>query len=124
MYEKYEKLVYTPPDLLARFCLVNLSNTKNLPSFWPLRGDEFSNSSLFTAIFIKFGFNLLLSQCIAFNHTFYHNALHLTRVHCATNNSNKNTGKLGGLECIVRCLDLEFSLRQIFYSTVRGLTEF
>ena len=28
--------------------------------------------------------------------TFYHNALHLTRVHCATNNSNKNTGKLGG----------------------------
>ena len=25
--------------------------------------------------------------------TFYHNALHLTRVHCATNNSNKNTGK-------------------------------
>ena len=42
--------------------------------------------------------------------TFYHNALHLTRVHCATNNSNKNTGKFGGLECIVRCLDLEFSL--------------
>ena len=28
--------------------------------------------------------------------TFYHNALHLTRVHCATNNSNKNTGKIGG----------------------------
>ena len=25
--------------------------------------------------------------------TFYHNALHLTRVHCATNKSNKNTGK-------------------------------
>ena len=25
--------------------------------------------------------------------TFYHNALHLTRVHCATNNSNKNTEK-------------------------------
>ena len=25
--------------------------------------------------------------------TFYHNALHLTRVHCATNNSNKNTVK-------------------------------
>ena len=25
--------------------------------------------------------------------TFYHSALHLTRVHCATNNSNKNTGK-------------------------------
>ena len=34
-----------------------------------------------------------LPQCIAFNHTFYHNALHLTRVHCATNNSNENTGK-------------------------------
>ena len=30
--------------------------------------------------------------------TFYHNALHLTRVHCATNNSNKNTGKFGGWE--------------------------
>ena len=28
--------------------------------------------------------------------TFYHNALHLTRVHRATNNSNKNTGKFGG----------------------------
>ena len=28
--------------------------------------------------------------------TFYHNALHLTRVHCATNNSNKNMGKFGG----------------------------
>ena len=28
--------------------------------------------------------------------TFYHNALHLTRVHCAKNNSNKNTGKFGG----------------------------
>ena len=28
--------------------------------------------------------------------TFYHNALHLTRVHCATNNSKKNTGKFGG----------------------------
>ena len=28
--------------------------------------------------------------------TFYRNALHLTRVHCPTNNSNKNTGKFGG----------------------------
>ena len=28
--------------------------------------------------------------------TFYHNALHLTRVHCATNKSNKNTRKFGG----------------------------
>ena len=25
--------------------------------------------------------------------TFYHNALHLTRAHCATNKSNNNTGK-------------------------------
>ena len=30
--------------------------------------------------------------------TFYHNALHLTREHCATNNSNKNTGRFGGWE--------------------------
>ena len=30
--------------------------------------------------------------------TFYHNALHLTRMHCATNKSNKNTGKFGGWE--------------------------
>ena len=28
--------------------------------------------------------------------TFYHNALYLTRLHCATNNSNKNTGKFDG----------------------------
>ena len=34
-----------------------------------------------------------LPQCIAFNHTFYDNALHLTRVRCATNKSNKNTEK-------------------------------
>ena len=33
MYKKYKKLVYTPPDLLARFCKVNLSNTKNSASF-------------------------------------------------------------------------------------------
>ena len=30
MYKKYKRLVYTPPDLLARFCKVNLSNTKKL----------------------------------------------------------------------------------------------
>ena len=29
MYKKYNKLVYTSPDLLARFCKVNLSNAKN-----------------------------------------------------------------------------------------------
>ena len=57
--------------------------------------------------------------------TFYHNALHLTRVHCATNNSNKNKGEVRWVrECIVHCSDLEFSLWQIFYSTVRGLTKF
>ena len=50
-----------------------------------IRCDEFSNWSLFTT-------------CIAFNQTFYQNALHLIRVNCATNNSNKNTGKFGGWE--------------------------
>ena len=29
MYKRYERLVYSPPDLLARFCKVNLSNAKN-----------------------------------------------------------------------------------------------
>ena len=33
MYRKYKRLVYTPPDLLARFCQVNLSNTKILACF-------------------------------------------------------------------------------------------
>ena len=28
MYKNYKRLVYTSPDLLARFCKVNLSNTK------------------------------------------------------------------------------------------------
>ena len=28
MYKKYKRLVYTPPDLLARICKVNLSNAK------------------------------------------------------------------------------------------------
>ena len=28
MYNKYEMLVYTPPDLLAMFCKANLSNSK------------------------------------------------------------------------------------------------
>ena len=36
--------------------------------------------------------------------TFYQNALHVSRVHCATNNSNKNPRKA----CIVRCPDSEF----------------
>ena len=30
MYKKYKKLVYTPSDLLARICKVNLSNAKKL----------------------------------------------------------------------------------------------
>ena len=34
MYKKYKRLLYTPPDLLARFCKVNLSNTKNLACFF------------------------------------------------------------------------------------------
>ena len=29
MYKKYKRLVYVPPDLLARFCTVNVSNAKN-----------------------------------------------------------------------------------------------
>ena len=28
MYKEYKRLVYTPPDLLARICKVNLSNAK------------------------------------------------------------------------------------------------
>ena len=28
MYKKYKRLFYTSPDLLARFCKVNLSNAK------------------------------------------------------------------------------------------------
>ena len=30
MYKTYKRLVYTPPDLLARFCKVNLSKAKKL----------------------------------------------------------------------------------------------
>ena len=29
----YKRLVYTPPDLLARFCEANLSNRKNSSGF-------------------------------------------------------------------------------------------
>ena len=29
LYKKYKRLIYTPPDLLARFCKVNLSKAKN-----------------------------------------------------------------------------------------------
>ena len=32
-----------------------------------------------------------LPQCIAFNHSFYHNALYLTRVHCATTTFNQSS---------------------------------
>ena len=38
MYKKYEMLVYTHPELLARFCWVNLSNAK-------IRHDLFSKNS-------------------------------------------------------------------------------
>ena len=38
MYKKYEMLVYTHPELLARFCWVNLSNAK-------IRPDLFSKNS-------------------------------------------------------------------------------
>ena len=34
MYKWYKRLVYTHPDLLARFCKVNLSNAKNLAWFF------------------------------------------------------------------------------------------
>ena len=30
MYKKYKRLAYTPPDLLARICKVNLSNEKKI----------------------------------------------------------------------------------------------
>ena len=33
MYKKYKRLVYTSPDLLARFSKVNLSNPKNSAGF-------------------------------------------------------------------------------------------
>ena len=33
IYKKYKRLVYTSPDLLARFCKVNLLNAKNSASF-------------------------------------------------------------------------------------------
>ena len=36
MYKNYKWLAYTSPDLLVRFCTVNLSNTKNLVSFFTL----------------------------------------------------------------------------------------
>ena len=34
MYKCYKRLVYTHPDLLARFCKVNLSNAKKLAWFF------------------------------------------------------------------------------------------
>ena len=34
MYKKYKKLVYTPPDLLARICKVSLSNPKKFGLIW------------------------------------------------------------------------------------------
>ena len=44
MYKWYKRLVYTHPDLLARFCKVNLSNAKNSAWFlfqaWLIYGDQ------------------------------------------------------------------------------------
>ena len=34
MYKKYKRLVYMPPDLLARFCKVNLLKAKNWPDLF------------------------------------------------------------------------------------------
>ena len=34
MYKKHKRLVYTPPDLLARFCTVNLSEKKIRPDLF------------------------------------------------------------------------------------------
>ena len=50
MYKKYKRLVCTHPDLLARFCKVNLSNAK-------IRPDLFSKNLFSTP-------NLLWSRAI------------------------------------------------------------
>ena len=44
MHKKYKRLVYTPPDLLARFCKVNLSKSKN--SVWFVFQEFFSRPNL------------------------------------------------------------------------------
>ena len=44
MYKKHKRLVYTPPDLLARFCKVNLSKSKN--SVWFVFQEFFSRPNL------------------------------------------------------------------------------
>ena len=45
MYKKYEMLVYTLPELLARFCWVNLSNAKN-SAWFVFSMNSFSRSNL------------------------------------------------------------------------------
>ena len=52
MYKKYKRLVYTPPDLLARFCKVNLSKAKN--SAWFVF-QEFVFQALSTVIKSHYG---------------------------------------------------------------------
>ena len=44
LYKKYKRLIYTPPDLLARFCKVNLSKAKN--STWFVFQEFFSRPNL------------------------------------------------------------------------------
>ena len=44
MYKKYEMLVYTHPELLARFCWVNLSNAKIRPDL--ISKNSFSRPNL------------------------------------------------------------------------------
>ena len=70
-----------------------------------------------------------LPECIAFNHVFYQNALHLTGVHCATFlpeciATGTTQMKTRRRACMGRCPDSEYSLWQIFYSTVRDLNKF
>ena len=52
--------------------------------------------------------------------TFYHNVLHLTRVHCATNKSNKNTGKFASFAAQTQ----SFLCSKFSAARFRGLTKF
>ena len=52
LYKKYKRLIYTPPDLLARFCKVNLSKAKN--STWFVF-QEFCFQAQFTVIKSHYG---------------------------------------------------------------------
>ena len=52
LYKKYIRLIYTPPDLLARFCKVNLLKAKN--SAWFVF-QEFFFQAQFTVIKSHYG---------------------------------------------------------------------